>query len=153
MVEFRDTAGTLIAGCLVDRLANGLSAIYSFFASDDDHRSLGTMMVLWLIARATAEELPYVHLGYWVEQSSKMTYKTRLSTVAGAGTDGLAVRAIRPTDRPSGSWGSGMIWHPNHCAAPGAAIGSWPADPREPGGAGGGRPGTGSKNQPTGRIR
>ena len=28
-----------------------------------------------------------------------------LSTVAGAGTDGLAVRAIRPTDRPSGSWG------------------------------------------------
>ena len=104
MVEFRDTAGTLIAGCLVDRLANGLSAIYSFFASDDDHRSLGTMMVLWLIARATAEELPYVYLGYWVEQSSKMTYKTRFRPLQALGPTGWQ---YVPSDRPTAPQAAG----------------------------------------------
>lgn len=88
MVEFRDPPGTLVAACLADRLGDGLSAIYSFYDPGDSRRSLGTMTVLWLIARAAAERLPYVYLGYWVEQSPKMAYKTQFQPLEALGPTG-----------------------------------------------------------------
>jgi len=75
LVEFRDPDGRLIAGCLTDRLGDGLSAVYSFFDSLDAKRSLGTYVVLWLIDRARQLGLDYVYLGYWVQGSPKMDYK------------------------------------------------------------------------------
>jgi arginyl-tRNA--protein-N-Asp/Glu arginylyltransferase len=77
MVEFRDPDDRLIGGCLMDRLGDGLSAVYSFFAPDLDRRSLGVFTILWLIDRARALGLPYVYLGYWVPESQKMAYKAR----------------------------------------------------------------------------
>ena len=77
MVEFRDPDDRLIGGCLMDRLGDGLSAVYSFFAPDLDRRSLGNFTILWLIDRARALGLPYVYLGYWVPESPKMAYKAR----------------------------------------------------------------------------
>ena len=77
MVEFRDHTDALVAACLTDRLADGLSAVYSFFEPGLASRSLGTWMVLWLVKRAAELRLPFVYLGYWVPESRKMAYKGR----------------------------------------------------------------------------
>jgi len=77
LLEFRDAQDRLLGACLTDWLADGLSAVYSFFDTDEDKRSLGTFAVLWLIGRARSLGLPYVYLGYWVPESRKMAYKAR----------------------------------------------------------------------------
>ncbi|KAA5607595.1 arginyltransferase [Roseospira marina] len=89
MAEFRDPDGTLVAGCLLDRMNDGLSAVYSFFEPDSaTRRSLGTYMVLWLIERARSEGLDYVYLGYWIENSRKMSYKSRFRPLEAFGPEG-----------------------------------------------------------------
>lgn len=77
ILEFRDARDRLLGACLTDWLADGLSAVYSFFDTDQEKRSLGTFAVLWLIGRARSLGLPYVYLGYWVPESRKMAYKAR----------------------------------------------------------------------------
>jgi arginine-tRNA-protein transferase len=77
LVEFRDADETLIGVCLTDRLGDGLSAVYSFYAPDLEKRSLGTFTILWLVERARMQGLPHVYLGYWVRESRKMAYKAR----------------------------------------------------------------------------
>ena len=87
MVEYRrrgpDSAfngrgtGDLLAVALTDVLSDGLSMVYSFFEANEAPRSLGTFMILDHIARARRMGLPYVYLGYWVEGSRKMHYKSR----------------------------------------------------------------------------
>ena len=77
ILEFRDAQDRLLGACLTDWLADGLSAVYSFFDTDEDKRSLGTFAVLWLVGRARSLGLPYVYLGYWVPESRKMAYKAR----------------------------------------------------------------------------
>ena len=86
LVEYRrrgpDTAvtgrgqGDLVAVCLTDVLADGLSMVYSFYDPDRTDRSLGTFMILDHIARARQQGLPHLYLGYWVEGSRKMHYKS-----------------------------------------------------------------------------
>lgn len=79
VIEYRATDATgrrtLLAAALSDRLADGLSMVYSFFEPDEDARSLGTYMILDHIALARELALPYVYLGYWVDGSPKMDYK------------------------------------------------------------------------------
>ena len=77
VVEFRDADRRLVAVALTDRLADGLSGVYKFFALDRARTSPGTYTVLWHIARARALGLTYVYLGYWIRDSRKMAYKTR----------------------------------------------------------------------------
>ncbi len=69
--------GPLIAAALTDILGNGLSMIYSFFDTDAPNKSLGTWIILDHIRIARKMGLPYVYLGYWVDGSRKMAYKTR----------------------------------------------------------------------------
>ncbi|OBQ89394.1 arginyltransferase [Mesorhizobium sp. AA23] len=69
--------GELIAVALTDKMADGLSMVYSYFNPDFEDRSLGTFMILDHIARAKARGLPHVYLGYWVNGSRKMSYKMR----------------------------------------------------------------------------
>ena len=69
--------GDLIAVALSDRIADGYSMVYSFFDPDMESRSLGSFIIMDHITRARLEGLPYVYLGYWVEGSPKMDYKTR----------------------------------------------------------------------------
>ena len=69
--------GPLIACALTDVLGDGLSMVYSFYEPDDPAGSLGTFMILDHIRRAAELGLPYVYLGYWVDGSDKMGYKTR----------------------------------------------------------------------------
>ncbi|MEM9316915.1 MAG: arginyltransferase [Pseudomonadota bacterium] len=65
----------LIAACLSDVLADGLSMVYSFFDPEEEPRSLGSFMILDHIAMAREMGLDYVYLGYWVSGSQKMDYK------------------------------------------------------------------------------
>lgn len=69
--------GDLLAACLTDVLADGLSMVYSFYDPQEAARSLGTFLILDHIERARAMGLPYLYLGYWVAGSPKMDYKAR----------------------------------------------------------------------------
>lgn len=69
--------GPLVAVALSDRMADGYSMVYSFFDPAEERRSLGTWMILDHIERTRQAGLPHVYLGYWVDGSRKMEYKTR----------------------------------------------------------------------------
>ncbi len=76
ILEFRDAEDTLVAACLTDHMADGYSAVYSFFDPDREKDSLGTYLILALIERAAANALPHVYLGFWIAECRKMSYKT-----------------------------------------------------------------------------
>lgn len=67
----------LVAVCAFDALRHGLSAIYTFFdpAPELERRSLGTFAILSLAAHARTLSLPYLYLGYWINECQKMAYK------------------------------------------------------------------------------
>ena len=80
VVEYHDEdpitgESRIVAACLSDILADGLSMVYSFFDPDYSHRSLGTFMILDHINLAREMNLAYAYLGYWVAGSRKMDYK------------------------------------------------------------------------------
>ena len=79
LTEFRDSKGQLIAVCLTDLMDDGLSLVYSFYSPDCDKRSLGTYLILWHAIKTKSVGLHYVYLGYWIESSPKMSYKSRFS--------------------------------------------------------------------------
>ena len=86
------TPGELIAVALTDILGDGLSMVYSFFEPSEENRSLGTFMILDHIARARRMGLPYVYLGYWIDGSRKMSYKSRFLPQERLGPDGWVRR-------------------------------------------------------------
>lgn len=88
VVEFRRPNGTLAAACLVDILSDGLSAVYSFFDTRDEQRSLGTHIILWLIDEAYGRGLPYVYLGFLIDGCSNMEYKSRFRPLEKVTPDG-----------------------------------------------------------------
>ena len=67
----------LIAVAVIDECQNGLSAVYTFFDTAEQQRSLGQFMILQQLQLAARFELPYLYLGYWVKHSQKMAYKSR----------------------------------------------------------------------------
>ncbi len=69
--------GPLVAVGLMDVLSDGLSMVYSFFDVEEAKNSLGSFMILDHIERARKMGLPHLYLGFWVEQSPKMSYKAR----------------------------------------------------------------------------
>lgn len=75
--EYRDLDGRLIACCITDVLRDGLSMVYSFFDTEQTKRSLGTYMILDHLQICKQAKLEYLYLGYWVNESPKMQYKTR----------------------------------------------------------------------------
>lgn len=67
--------GRVIMVSLVDRLLDGLSAVYTFFDPDLTQRGLGVYGVLCAIDLTRRLGLDYLYLGYWIAESPKMSYK------------------------------------------------------------------------------
>ncbi len=68
---------TIEACVLVDFQKNGLSAVYSFFNPEMINNSLGTYIILDLILMSKSLDLSWLYLGYYIEQSNKMSYKSK----------------------------------------------------------------------------
>ncbi|MDP7667773.1 MAG: arginyltransferase [Rhodospirillales bacterium] len=88
VVEFREPEGRLLGVSLLDRLADGYSAVYSVFDPNEHRRSLGRYMVLWSIEEARRLGLPFVYLGFWIGESSKMAYKSAFRPLEAHGARG-----------------------------------------------------------------
>jgi len=74
LIEYRlDSEVVMVA--LVDRLLDGLSAVYTFFEPGLERRSLGVYGVLEQIRLTRELGLPYLYLGYWIADCRKMAYK------------------------------------------------------------------------------
>ncbi len=75
LAEFRNSDGDLLMVSVIDILHDGLSAVYTFFEPEAEG-SLGTWAILWQIEQCRQGGLPWLYLGYWIEESRKMTYKS-----------------------------------------------------------------------------
>jgi len=68
--------GELVAVLVLDHLTEGLSAVYSFYQPEHS-LALGILAVLAGAELCRQQQLPYFYLGYLVNDSDKMRYKTQ----------------------------------------------------------------------------
>ncbi len=79
LISFRQPNGDLIMVSLVDKLPDGLSAVYTFYDPTDPRNSFGTYGILWQIAECQRLNLTFLYLGYWIAESKKMAYKANFN--------------------------------------------------------------------------
>ena len=69
--------GKLLCVAVVDFLAAGPSAVYTFFDPELSKLSLGILCIQHEIELAKQRNLKWLYLGYWNPESQKMSYKVR----------------------------------------------------------------------------
>jgi arginine-tRNA-protein transferase len=65
----------LICVAVTDVLTNGLSAVYTFYHPDFKSHGLGRFSILTQIDLCRQMQLPYLYLGYQIDDCKKMNYK------------------------------------------------------------------------------
>jgi leucyl-tRNA---protein transferase len=75
LVEFRDSKHQVKIVSVVDVVKDGISAVYTFYDTEDSKASYGTHSIMWLTEWTKSLSLPYLYLGYWIKDSRKMAYK------------------------------------------------------------------------------
>jgi arginyl-tRNA--protein-N-Asp/Glu arginylyltransferase len=88
IVEFRDGLhdphpGHLRMVSIIDILDQGISSVYTFFDTSNSSSSYGSFSILWQIQKALELNLPYLYLGYYIENSEKMSYKIKFQPIEG----------------------------------------------------------------------
>ena len=73
-MEFR-LDGELVGVAVTDVVPDALSAVYTFYAPEHAHRSLGGFAILRQVQRARDEGRRHVYLGFWLDGHPKMAYK------------------------------------------------------------------------------
>jgi len=80
LIEYR-IKDKLICVAVTDLVENGLSAVYTFFDPRlSKQRSLGTFAILSQIYLAKSLQRSWLYLGYWIQESRKMAYKSNFSS-------------------------------------------------------------------------
>mgnify|MGYP001594066217 FL=1 len=72
-----DDEEKLICVAVTDVLTNALSAVYTFYDIDYKANGLGVFSILTQIDYCQRLSLPYLYLGYQIENCAKMNYKNR----------------------------------------------------------------------------
>ncbi len=67
----------LVCVAVMDVLFNGLSAVYTFYHPDYRSAGLGIYSILTQIQYCQQLNLPYLYLGYQIDDCQKMNYKNR----------------------------------------------------------------------------
>ena len=67
----------LAAVGFLDHSTTSLSSVYFVYDTDLAHLSLGVFSALMEIDLASRMQLPYYHLGYWIEENKSMRYKNK----------------------------------------------------------------------------
>ena len=79
LIEYR-IKEKLICVSITDLVDDGLSAVYTYFDPDlSKHRSLGTFAILSQIYLAKSLQRSWLYMGYWIQDSQKMAYKSNFS--------------------------------------------------------------------------
>jgi len=77
LMEFRDVTKKLIGVVLLDINEKNLSAVYSFFDPKFNKLGLGNYMIIQCLLFGKIEKYKYFYLGYYIEELSSMSYKSR----------------------------------------------------------------------------
>ncbi len=70
-------AETLVCVAVTDVLSNALSAVYTFYHPNYKSNGLGIFSILTQISLCQEMQLPYLYLGYQIDDCHKMNYKDR----------------------------------------------------------------------------
>jgi arginine-tRNA-protein transferase len=82
LVEFREN-GILRMVSVIDAVSDGLSSVYTFYDASQTKASYGTYGILWQVEKAKELQLPFVYLGYYIQESQKMSYKASYKPIEG----------------------------------------------------------------------
>jgi arginine-tRNA-protein transferase len=66
----------LVGAMILDHVPDGISLVYSFFEPDSEF-SLGTLAILGAHQLCQQQNWEFLYLGYWVDGSPKMAYKSK----------------------------------------------------------------------------
>lgn len=88
IVEFRDgpvdsEPGRLRMVSMIDILDQGISSVYTFYDTSNVSASYGSYSILWQVQQALELNLPYLYLGYYIQNSEKMSYKAKFQPIEG----------------------------------------------------------------------
>jgi arginine-tRNA-protein transferase len=72
-----DDVEQLLCVAVTDVLSNALSAVYTFYHPEFKDKSLGINSILTQLNICQQRQLPYLYLGYQIDDCQKMNYKNR----------------------------------------------------------------------------